>query len=101
MTCEQCAASDAIQIRRPRDLTRAIRHCRVLVSRKVVTPSSYWPPRTPRFQFVPWDDLPDEGPWDDIVQYYFSCPHCLQLFSLQADTYHGTGGRFGRCDPSV
>ena len=101
MSCEQCSTSGSIEIRRPGDLGRAISHCRALVSSKVLVPSSYWPPRTLKSQFVPWGDLSEKGPWDDIVQYYFSCSSCQQLFALQADTYHGAGGRFGRYEPSA
>lgn len=31
-------------------------------------------------------------PWDDIVGYRFRCNSCGELFSLHAETYHGSGG---------
>lgn len=96
MSCDGCGSFGAIQIRSPGDLTRSIRHCRNLVASGSLMPSDYWPPRTPKPIFVSWEDLPEGGPWDDIVHYFFSCPRCGQLFSLHVDTYHGSGGGFCR-----
>ena len=31
-------------------------------------------------------------PWDDIVDFRFCCKSCGELFSLHAETYHGSGG---------
>ena len=101
MSCEKCGNLGVVQIRLPGDLTRGIRRCKELVESGQLVPSDYWPPRSPKFTDVPWADLPDGGPWEDIVYYFFACPHCAQLFSLHADTYHGSGGRFGRYQASA
>jgi len=44
------------------------------------------------------DDLatvPDEGPWPDYVEAYF-VDRDGQQYRLRVETYHGTGGSWGR-----
>ena len=58
-------------------------------------------------------DVVEDGPWEDVLHYRFSCIRCGQAFDLTAETYHGGGGewaphnqalqsdgRVGRCAPS-
>ena len=44
-------------------------------------------------------DLPDAGPLDDLLLYRFRCPDCAQNFVLGAETYHGSGGSWGKAAP--
>lgn len=30
--------------------------------------------------------------WDDIIEFRFRCNSCSEIFSLHAETYHGSGG---------
>lgn len=32
--------------------------------------------------------------WHDFVCHYFQCIHCHAVFSLNAETYHGSGGEW-------
>ena len=39
-------------------------------------------------------DLREDGPWDDVLSYWFQCRECCQSFSLTAETYHGGRGEW-------
>lgn len=41
---------------------------------------------------IPFSEVNADGPWDDVFHYRFRCTHCGELFSLMAETYHGSGG---------
>ena len=92
--CGRCAGVGSLEIRTPMALTAAIREVRRLVREGVLAESLRWPARTPRLFSRPLAELPEAGPWDDIVQNYLECPACGRLFLLHADVYHGAGGRF-------
>jgi hypothetical protein len=40
----------------------------------------------------PFSTLAANGPWPDVLQYYFHCTACGQSFRLEVETYHGAGG---------
>ncbi len=44
----------------------------------------------------PFDQVSSDGPWDDILSYEFRCKACGERFSLSAETYHGSGGKWQR-----
>jgi hypothetical protein len=46
------------------------------------------------FVSQPFSSISAEGPWNDIIGYGFDCTNCGQLFSLSAETYHGSGGEW-------
>ena len=46
----------------------------------------------PSFLQNPFSTLPINGPWPDVLQYYFHCTACGQLFRFEVETYHGAGG---------
>jgi hypothetical protein len=98
MPCQQCRRIRPRKIRTPGELTEAIRCCRAIFASGGLRLSSYWPERTPRLTDTAWAELEESGPWEDILQYYFECPACGQIFLLHADTYHGAGSleRCGR-----
>lgn len=91
MACIHCSQIKAGKIVTPVDLTETIRLCRSLLEQGVIKQSSYWPPGTLRCSFEDFTVLREAGPWEDIIQCYFECPCCRQLFLLHADTYHGAG----------
>jgi hypothetical protein len=91
MSCERCRGISTRRIGFPAELTEAIRYCKELFASGAFRMSSYWPERTPRLTATDWTELSETGPWEDILQYYFECPSCGQIFLLHADTYHGAG----------
>ena len=44
-------------------------------------------------------NVPDAGPLDDLLLYRFRCSDCGQNFVLGAETYHGSGGSWGKSAP--
>ena len=42
----------------------------------------------------PFMEVPKAGPWPDAFAYGFRCSSCGQAFTLSAETYHGSGGRW-------
>ena len=40
------------------------------------------------------EEVSPEGPWPDFIDLRFMCSGCGRLFSLEAETYHGRGGRW-------
>ena len=43
---------------------------------------------------LPFLDVGEDGPWDDLLSYGFRCRECGQTFELSAETYHGAGGKW-------
>ena len=90
MPCEKCNdLCVRFAIRRPQDLRRAIQ----IASQKVEAGEISEVPDTSPSQ-VPFSALASGEPWDDIVGYRFRCNTCGEMFSLHAETYHGSGGYF-------
>lgn len=48
---------------------------------------------------IAFSDLSDVGPLDDLLLYRFGCSDCGQNFVLEAETYHGSGGSWGKSAP--
>ncbi len=48
--------------------------------------------------YLPFSEIDINGPWDDIICYYFECLDCKQKFCVHAETYHGRGGRWEPVD---
>lgn len=89
--CQLCAdLRRRFEIRSPADLAKAIR-----VARDNVADGTIVEVRSrSQFQREPFSSVSPEGPWDDVVEYGFRCTSCGQLFSLRAETYHGSGGEW-------
>ena len=68
------------------DLTKAIRNAKKYISDGIIRLI-----QTQNFTGCPWNEVNEEGPWHDIVEYNFECTYCRQRFKLFADTYHGHG----------
>lgn len=41
-------------------------------------------------------DLDVDGFLPDVLCYYFDCPSCKAVYSLEVETYHGSGGKWSR-----
>ena len=48
---------------------------------------------------VPFDELSEAGPQDDVILYRFRCPSCAENYVLGAVTWNGTGGSWGKAKP--
>jgi hypothetical protein len=89
--CERCGSlRQRFEIRSPGDLAQAIRVTRDHVADGTLVEV---PSRSPVF-CEPFSAVIPEGPWEDVVGYGFRCTSCGQLFSLSAETYHGSGGEW-------
>ena len=42
-------------------------------------------------------DVAADAPYDDVLSYEFECCSCAQKFTLTAETYHGSGGKWQPC----
>ncbi len=89
MPCEKCnELCVRFAIRQPRDLQRAIEIAKQNIDDGTITEIS---DSTPISQ-ITFSALATGQPWDDIVGYRFRCNSCGEIFSLHAETYHGSGG---------
>jgi hypothetical protein len=77
-------------IRVPADLSHTIRVARDNIADGTLAEV---PSQSPIFR-EPFSAVLADGPWDDIIGYGFRCTACGQLFSLSANTYHGSGGEW-------
>ena len=92
MACPSCEpVNQTFEIERPGDLTEALRIVRESLGEGILIQSNY---NGSDNQPAKFEDVPDKGPWEDSILYYFECPKCAQLFALSAETYHGRGGRW-------
>jgi hypothetical protein len=89
MPCAKCNdLCVRFPIRSPRELKRAIEIAKQNVDDGTVSEVQVADsPSQVRFS-----QLAAGEPWDDIVRYRFRCNSCRELFSLHAETYHGSGG---------
>lgn len=76
----------------PKDLSKAIRVVKENLADGTLVESIFWPRQYARFTTQSFTKIPEKAPWDDVLEYYFECPRCHQLFRLSAETYHGSGG---------
>ena len=87
-SCPQCRNLQ-VAIRLPNDLRRAIRRAAAACQQRHLQhlgEGAYGDP---------FPELARTESWGDFVNSYFACSACGQLFRLQAETYHGSGGAFG------
>ncbi|WP_288130692.1 hypothetical protein, partial [Microbulbifer sp.] len=93
-SCNHCKeVNQEFRIRTPKDLEKAIRVVVANLSDGTIRESKYWPQRVLNCcDSGDFTDLANGKPWGDIVDYYFECPKCNQLYHLTAETYHGSGG---------
>lgn len=93
MACERCQDLNVEhRISVPADLTKAIAVVRDHVQDGTLREMEA--PRSNIGEVEPFSKVPAEGPWDDVMSFAFACQSCGQRFTLTAETYHGTGGRW-------
>jgi hypothetical protein len=89
MSCPQCEdLMVPFEIRTPGELGKAVRVVQAnLADGTLDQPASSSSTR-------PFLEVPEGGPWDDLLSYHFECRGCRQRFELSVETYHGAGGRW-------
>lgn len=93
MSCKKCRElCQRIEIQTPGDLEMVLR----VLKANVVDGTIQQDPAAPGRIMPPVDvvSLPEEGPWPDIVEETFRCRSCDQEFRLEAETFHGAGGKW-------
>jgi hypothetical protein len=89
MACAKCdELCVRFPIRQPHELRRAIE----IASQNVADGTISEVPDTNSYSEVSFSELAAGEPWGDTVGYRFRCNVCGELFSLHAETYHGSGG---------
>jgi hypothetical protein len=89
MTCAKCQdLCVRYEIRSPKDLGKALTIAKQNVDDGTVSEIVDKNP----LGLPPFGSLRPNGPWDDLIAYRFRCTDCGELFSLNAETYHGQGG---------
>jgi hypothetical protein len=97
--CEKCRdLCTVIEIKHRYYFINAVRVIKDNLKDHTIVESLYIPPGRIRFEAVPFIDLPENGPWYDVLDYYFECTACHQLFYFCVDTYHGGSGIFKPVD---
>ena len=93
--CEHCKeVNQVFYIKSPRDLRKAIKVAADNIADGTIIESNYWPEGILQCNEVPFKQLANGGNWGDIVDLFFECPKCKQLYNLSAETYHGSGGKW-------
>ena len=93
--CEHCEElCQSFKITLPGDLSKAIRIIKDNLADGTIRESGYWPSKHIKVEVAPFAQLDVKGPWKDLLEYYFECSECGQLFRLNAETYHGSGGEW-------
>ncbi len=91
--CNHCRnVNQKYDIKSPSDLKKAIKVINDNLTDGTIIESTYWPKDIIHFDQKTFKDVNEDGPWDDVLTYYFECPACQTLFCLSAETYHGSGG---------
>lgn len=89
MSCEKCKdLCMRFVIRQPNELCRAIQIAKQNLDDGTITEV----PNSDPISQVTFAALAKGEQWGDIVGYRFRCSSCDELFSLHAETYHGSGG---------
>lgn len=94
--CKQCKKVNQIfQIEYPEDLTKVMH----VISDNLADSSIIADTEKPMGDSttVPFSDLASGKLWDDIIEYYFMCQKCRQMYCLNVETYHGRGGQWSPC----
>ena len=91
--CKQCIdVCQVYQISLPSDLTKVIRVVQDNITDGTIIESDFWPDHHLKKPTGSFFKIQVEGPWNDVLIYYFECTKCKQHFELNAETYHGSGG---------
>jgi hypothetical protein len=96
MTCARCEYLDEnVQLRTRGELFRAIGVIRQAMSDGDIEEIDAGPMKGGEA----FKDIREDGPLEDTLLYRFRCPGCGQNFVLAAETYHGSGGSWGKSAP--
>jgi len=93
MSCENCRElAQRIEIQTVGDFEMVLRVVKANVADGTIQQDQAAPGRV----MPPVDValLPEAGPWPDIVEESFRCLSCDQEFALEAETFHGAGGKW-------
>jgi len=90
--CSDCEQIGLItKISSPGNLKTILTDLRRLISDKKLSENSFESSRAligqPKFE-----EISVNGPYPDVMIYYFECDNCKNAFELTVDTYHGSGG---------
>jgi hypothetical protein len=66
----------------PKDLSKAIHVLKENLADGTIVESKFWPRQYARCTTQTFTKIPEKAPWDDVLEYYFECPRCHQLFRL-------------------
>ena len=89
MSCEKCEdLCVRFAIHAPYQLRQAIRIAKQNLDDLTLSEIE----ESPFSMQASFSQVADGGPWDDVVGYRFRCTSCGEMFSLHAETYHGSGG---------
>jgi len=81
-----------IVIQTPRDLEMILRVVKAnLKDQTIVQQSAHLANVMPPITVA---SLNETGSWPDVLAEHFLCSSCAQRFRLEAETYHGAGGRW-------
>ncbi len=96
MTCSRCENLDeCVRFRTRGELFRAVGTIRQAVSDGDLEEIDAGPTKGA----IAFSDLSEAGPLDDLLLYRFRCSDCGQNFVLGVETYHGSGGSWGKSAP--
>ncbi len=84
-----------VPIRTPSELLKVVRIVRQALSDGDIEQIDAGPMKG----VVPFNEISEVGPQDDVILYRFRCPSCAENYVLGAVTWNGTGGSWGRADP--
>lgn len=91
--CNNCKEiCQEVRIDSPANLKKTIRVVQDNITDGTIIESKFWPKQYIKTQNESFSRIKPQGPWEDVLSYYFECPECSQLFQLSAETYHGSGG---------
>ena len=96
MTCPRCENMDQrVPIRTPGELIKVVRTVRQALSDGDIEQID----AGPMAGVIPFNELSEQGPHDDVILYRFQCPSCGQNYVLGAVTWNGTGGSWDKAQP--
>ena len=97
--CEKCRdLCEVVEIKYPLYLRNALHVIRDNLKDNTIVESTYFPEGRIKLDTVPFMELLEDGPWSDVIEYFFECTSCRQLFYFCVDTYHGGAGCFKPVD---
>jgi len=94
VTCARCQElAVEFRIRFPSELRSAIRVARDNLADHTIREVSSGGAQSQRS----FSEVAAGATFDDALNYLFECCSCAQRFSLTAETYHGSGGKWQPC----